>query len=429
MKPWLEWLLSVALILLVLGVLVALVVGFVRWVRPAKSDNDRPMVKVRSRAHWDHEQSASAAAVAAGGGGGGGGGASGFEFDLSSPKRESSIWKRRKRLQQTRSYTAVSTAGEFYKFTVNPVKKTIEYRSWTAASDKPLDMSESGQASIVMCRGSGKSPLRYEIDHPTMKFGLEVPGKALVIADRDRIIIGFGEKKVVDVAPGDYCFMQFSPNYSTMAGFLSAAKLDLPAKGMQFMRQPFSVDDLQVHKVRQMQISADQIKRSDLEDYIEIQDTNNNSNNNGNNNGLVANRMRVFTTSEDVVAIHSIDQSVSQSMLLIPQTPSADLPFPVRGKYEIIVARQGTTALSGSLEITAADGHVKLFRQDELMLEGTLNPLSHTNVLLGEIIDPCYGTFLAVDKSSTLVAQFSSRWCFLAGSHNHSHFHAIGLIT
>src|SRR5579862_6187411 len=103
MKRWVEWLLSIALLLLVVAVIVALVVGFVRWFRPSLF---LPQRWARAANHSEGEVEE--------------GDSAGLEFDLGTPDQSTLLRRRQIRRRPSRRYAGTATNGDFYKLCVRP---------------------------------------------------------------------------------------------------------------------------------------------------------------------------------------------------------------------------------------------------------------------------------------------------------------------
>lgn len=341
MKPWVEWLLSIALLLLVVTVIVALVIGLVKWFRPQKVADDVEL-----------------------------------QFDLGSPKL-STIWKRRQQWTLVdRKYSGSAGVGDFFRITVHPQTRTIDYHN--------LSTSQQGVAPYTV-----KSDGLYEIADPAHVLcdGLEVPGYGLLLAaehggpklDQSSIVIAFAHHPIVahSIPTGTFGFMHFLPQLHTTRHGLITSRPSAKQGHHEF--QHIELTELA------------EIAPEGEGEYLTA--------------STKGERVYLFASPNGAMALDLPDGS----LVLLPQPPSHDFPFPIRSRYQCILScchsTDKTTMIEPILDVTPVNGNATLTDRDgTVFFSGTLTADQQ-----------CKGAF-TLSMSNPIVqctVHFFDKWCLL----------------
>ena len=193
MKPWVEWLLSIALLLLVVTVIVALVIGFVRW-RARRMETNKYGTN-------DDDDDRSA----------------GLHFDLGTPDQSTLLRRRQIRRQPTRRYLGTSTYGEMYKLSVHPLLKTIDHLNLTKAVQGTISFTTVNAATTHVYTPTQGNAFTSIV---------EIPGEGLLLGKVDgEMIVGLPEESDKEqFVGGQFVYTQFSKTAETIS--VGLAELD-----------------------------------------------------------------------------------------------------------------------------------------------------------------------------------------------------------
>lgn len=428
MKPWVEWLLSIAFLMLVVTVIVALVIGFVRWFRPKSTIGGSSL---SSAATADDEVETA------------------FEFDLGTPK-QSTIWRRRQlKTQNIRKYTGITFLGQMVTVMVRPPSRTVELLATPNDPSGTSTSLASGTATYSRAtysrdrRGDRQCLVLHDPDG-AMSTMYEVPGTGLLLALTDGTVVFALPESQTAIPTGTeattfgYTHF-FGTPASTQMGFISTTP---DAKQQSFEHQafrPFSAkpdgsDGLNapygavVLPVTTMELTSVSAQSG----HLHIQSS--------------KGKWRLFgNTSAMAVAL---DQPTPSTIVMLSQRTSSDLPSPAKKRYVALASvasvaspsplspleagAGGKTRLASesrefAVEVTSMDSSIRVFGSDEnLVYEGTLVSVDQSPELYdpadkptsaNKMTDPCYGTYSSRRLSPIkqhLVVQFSDEWCVFA---------------
>lgn len=352
MKPWVEWLLSIALLLLVVALIVALVVGFVRWFRP------------RNR-YLGQET-----------------GSERFEFDLGTPDQSTLLKRRHVHRQKERRYTAMSSIGEFCKISIRPISRTIDISHPDGRHNRsfPIRVVHSNV---------------YELSDPIGVFevGVELPGHGIVLGARDVLVIGLAEHTKHDdaIPTGEFNYVSIldrRPRFGTANLSPSIPETGPNCKLMESGGTGGKMCLLVAHRLALGEamgsLEFDGLSMSDERDHVRSG----------------KDETRIFFTPDDMVGIAMPNKGAC--LLLLPPMLSSDFPFPTRATYLGVATIAGFGSFGIRLQACASDGRVSVSR------------LGGDATLFSESIAPmdCGGGMFA-SKDLTIQAQFCDDWCIL----------------
>lgn len=401
MKPWVEWLLSIALLLLVVSVIVALVVGFVRWFRPKPTTAEAD--------------------------------SAGLEFDLGTPDQSTLLRRRQVRRQPERRYTGTSTDGRFYKIIVHPKSRTIDVETQTTSTTVSFTPRQSWRWSYDLLPPASSTS--------SYSSAVEMPGHGLVLAGREAsqsfLVIALPENCTEATLPaGNFAYAKFSADGRAEFGAATAhvspgttAHAPLVAAAATGSKEPsrdacatasFTIDSHTLLNsgalVAGRMLELPRLSLSTQKDHFVCE-----------KDDQVTGRM--FFTPYDFVALSR--PSESESVLLFPQMPSADLPFPTKAQFvgvATITDSSGEAASTSQhvrIHATSLDGQVTVTNTNQdVVLSAKLVPAAALSAL-----DPCFGTFVANEDGRHVVAQIADEWCILRAHLKSSIVTAFALLT
>jgi hypothetical protein len=430
MRLWVEWLLSVALLLLVGAIVVAVVVAFVRWVKPKAFLNEPQSSS--SRQTQVETDSAN------------------LDFDLSTPKKMSTIWKRRKQWRLTdRRYTGVSCSGQFYKIIVHGHLKTIDIVSKEGTQTLGYTPSELGFLNIHPKPKQNTHTPFPAFENPEKMFdppkeeeeediingnvkvftiALEMVsssgGGGMVLGCEDgELITCFCESSISmeSVRTGSYGYMCFydGDKKHPDVGYVDINKDDFEETTLRLYHQYFNAATFSKENTHE-----DQLATGIRLHHLTVSPD-------GDHLQMGVSDVRLFASNEALALAMP-----KSAVLMIPQLLSDDLPFPIKTRYLAIIRTRKLSPeeedlkpkiIAVTLEISPVDGSIKIMRhrfenqifQDEQeWFTGTLQPISQNKQLFDRMRNPCHGTFIANTLSSPnshLVIQFSKQYCLLSG--------------
>lgn len=463
MKPWVEWLLSIALLLLVVSVIVALVVGFVRWFRPSQDSS------ANSKTSTLEDDGA-------------------FEFDLGTPA-QSTIYKRRK-LRKHRRYTGTSTNGDLYRINVYALTQKINCINITNNSTHTYSYTSNNKFQYDL--NPDLNPDNHE-DQTVLATALEIPGEGIILGpkqgDSTTCIIALPEEERqllnetgdtnVYIPTGMFGYMHVSEDLErTQVGFISSMhgttqnthRLDHQSFA------PFPIDQ------PQSQLSEDKYgcrvfgaTGMELNELVHENE----------DRTIISakNDMHIFISQSGAPIGVSIPKQKG-AIFMLPQLPSEDFPFPCRAHYKAILISKSKNSnlqqdshnfdtntwnmvqkspdsiwksgLIVNVEVIASSGYIRLSdgerrlsdgerrlsdgerraaESNQEVFEGILKAVASLPDLFDasifnkhQLIDPCYGTFIAKNKlNDILIAQFYKNWCIITGKIAQQHIAAFGL--
>lgn len=459
MKPWVEWLLSIGLLLLVVSVIVALVIGFVRWFRP----------KTRADSKLEEDE-----------------GVNGADFDLGTPDQSTLFLRRKWRNREVRKYTGTSLAGELFKIAVYPKQSKIDY-SYVNSCETIV-----GQMTYTV---QPKSRMIYDLVDSRHHFSMaiEKPGHGLLLFASDTddaaaivCVIALPEPcsatgaatgvatgiTGVATAPNDmpicesvpigiFGYMHVSNDLErSQVGFIASQEstratgstpsgvssdhhvLELQSfapfplnHGEPSMRETYGC---RVFGATGIELSDFKTHDASDKSYLTCRTTYNDDETPAN----------VFMSGESWFASSEKEKPVGvtlngSAILMLPQLFSEDLPFPTHAHFLAVFMRQqhseqrsAASVTLATVEIHASSNSIKIFSETQIFFNGTLVPIASCPELYDpklvdpgiKLVDPCLGTFVAKHEEEMVVAQFYREWCFLTGKlHQDTAFLAFAL--